>query len=621
MTLITKVSGTLDCSSMRFQRLIAALIGACFMISNLSLAQQIESTAFCDEGGIPPIAEPVPMVYGDHTEACLITPNTDSDLFRFEGMSGDLIKINVDATTNGLDISIEVRDNVNSLVGSASCTAAFNVSCSLTEDFSLTSDGTHTINVSDLGANDSGSYIMQLERIFPGSGIARLDYDSVAMIDGRITQVIDDTSSVDAITPSTDVDHYFFNGLPGSSIRFNVLGQTNGLDPSIEVRDPTGVLVLDGATDAAGCTAAFNVICSFSVDMSPSESGTYTVLISDTGNNDAGNYQLSLWCLTANCDNDGDTIMDVNPKMLRYGESVDAGDITPAVDGEFFVFKGTPGDQIRFSVSGLTNGLDPTIEVRDPTGALVLDGAADLASCTAAFNVTCAFVVDFLPAIEGQFTLVLYDLGTDNAGNYQLTLECIFSPGDFVCENLPGRFSIDVPEDYWAFTFIEFLADFGITSGCAGDSYCPQDPVTRGQMSVFIERGINDGNFTPPACQGDVFGDVGLGNTFCGFIEQFFADGITSGCAPGLYCPQDSVTRAQMAVFLLRAMFGANHVPPAPTGVFTDVPVDFWAASWIEQLAAKGITSGCGEGIYCPDDPVTRDQMAVFVVRTFALGD
>jgi len=75
-----------------------------------------------------------------------------------------------------------------------------------------------------------------------------------------------------------------------------------------------------------------------------------------------------------------------------------------------------------------------------------------------------------------------------------------------------------------------------------------------------------------------------------------------------------------MAVFLLRAKYGAGYSPPAATGVFGDVPVEYWAADWIEQLAAKGITAGCGGGNYCPESPVNRDQMAVFLVRTFNLS-
>ena len=74
-----------------------------------------------------------------------------------------------------------------------------------------------------------------------------------------------------------------------------------------------------------------------------------------------------------------------------------------------------------------------------------------------------------------------------------------------------------------------------------------------------------------------------------------------------------------MAVFLLRAKYGAGYAPPAATGVFADVPLGAFAVDWIEQLAIEGITSGCGGGNYCPGDSVTRAQMAVFLVRTFEL--
>jgi hypothetical protein len=87
---------------------------------------------------------------------------------------------------------------------------------------------------------------------------------------------------------------------------------------------------------------------------------------------------------------------------------------------------------------------------------------------------------------------------------------------------------------------------------------------------------------------------------------------------PNLYCPNDEVTRAQMAVFLLRVKYGSNYVPPAATGIFADVPDDFFRP-WIEQLAREGITSGCGPNVYCPSSAVTRAQMAVFLARTLNL--
>jgi hypothetical protein len=74
-----------------------------------------------------------------------------------------------------------------------------------------------------------------------------------------------------------------------------------------------------------------------------------------------------------------------------------------------------------------------------------------------------------------------------------------------------------------------------------------------------------------------------------------------------------------MAVLLLRGIHGNTYTPPAVTGMFGDVPGDYWAAAWIEALANEGITGGCGNGNYCPNTVVSRDQMAVFLVKGFNL--
>jgi len=177
-----------------------------------------------------------------------------------------------------------------------------------------------------------------------------------------------------------------------------------------------------------------------------------------------------------------------------------------------------------------------------------------------------------------------------------------------------GHFD-DVPPYFWAYSFIETLAESGITGGCGNGNYCPGNRVTRAQMAVFLERGIHGSGFSPPAASGNAFLDVGASDFAASFIEQFSLDGITAGCGGNNYCPNDGVTRAQMAVFLLRAKFGSSFIPPAATGVFNDVSPGSFAANFIERLAAEGITSGCGNGNYCPNATVTRDQMAVFLVR------
>jgi|GEM_PF-2434263 len=182
----------------------------------------------------------------------------------------------------------------------------------------------------------------------------------------------------------------------------------------------------------------------------------------------------------------------------------------------------------------------------------------------------------------------------------------------------------DVQLNYWAWSYIERLYDAGITSGCSVNplQYCPDGTVTRAQMAVFLERGIHGSAYNPPAVGGSTgFSDVPTSYWAAAWIKQLAAEGITAGCGTGIYCPEGVVTRAQMAVFLLRSKHGSAYNPPAVGGStgFSDVSTSYWAAAWIKQLVTEGITAGCGNGNYCPEVPATRAQMAVFLVRTFNL--
>jgi hypothetical protein len=187
-----------------------------------------------------------------------------------------------------------------------------------------------------------------------------------------------------------------------------------------------------------------------------------------------------------------------------------------------------------------------------------------------------------------------------------------------------GSIFTDVPPTNWAWSFVERLYNAGITGGCGSNPliYCPESTVTRAQMAVFLLRGIHGPAYNPPAVAGSTgFSDVPADYWAGAWVKQLAAEGITGGCGVGLYCPEGAVTRAQMAVFLLRSKYGSSYTPPAvgSTTGFSDVPTTYWAAAWIKQLVAEGITSGCGTGTYCPEAPVTRAQMAVFLVRTFNL--
>jgi streptogramin lyase len=176
----------------------------------------------------------------------------------------------------------------------------------------------------------------------------------------------------------------------------------------------------------------------------------------------------------------------------------------------------------------------------------------------------------------------------------------------------------DVPQAYPFHAYVESLVRAGVTAGCGGGDYCPSDPVRRDQMAVFLLKALHGSSYAPPACAG-IFPDVPCPSPFADWIEELYGEGITGGCGGGDYCPSNPVRRDQMAAFLLKAEHGSSYAPPTCTGIFTDVLCPSQFADWIEQLANEHITVGCTPTTYCPADPNTRGQMAVFLTKTFNL--
>lgn len=185
-----------------------------------------------------------------------------------------------------------------------------------------------------------------------------------------------------------------------------------------------------------------------------------------------------------------------------------------------------------------------------------------------------------------------------------------------------GNSFADVPPSFPFYRFVENLFHNGVTAGCDPGDFCPGSPVTRAQMAVFVLRSEHGDSYTPPACSSTLFADEPCpGGAFVNWVNQLVAENVTSGCGGGNYCPTTAVTRAQMAVFLLKAKHGPAYTPPACSSmIFADVPCPGPVISdYINELSAEGITAGCGGGNYCPSDPNTRGQMAVFLVTTFQL--
>jgi len=133
---------------------------------------------------------------------------------------------------------------------------------------------------------------------------------------------------------------------------------------------------------------------------------------------------------------------------------------------------------------------------------------------------------------------------------------------------------LDVPQGDIFHASVETLFRSGVTAGCSAGNYCRDDAVTRAQMAVFLLKAKLGASYTPPPCTGDVFDDVPcIGGPFDPWIEDLAARGITGGCGANDFCPGAPVTRAQMAPFLLKTDFGASYLPPDCTGtVFADVP-------------------------------------------------
>lgn len=174
------------------------------------------------------------------------------------------------------------------------------------------------------------------------------------------------------------------------------------------------------------------------------------------------------------------------------------------------------------------------------------------------------------------------------------------------------------------YRFIETIFHKQITGGCGTGLYCPGDPVTRQQMAVFLLVSEHGAGYNPPSCVTPTFTDVPCSSGFAKWIEQLFAEGVTGGCqvSPPMYCPTSSVTRGQMAVFLLRTKLGSSYTSPPATGIFADMPATNPLARWAEDLYTRGITGGCSVSPlnYCPNSNVTRGQMAVFLTTTFTLA-
>ena len=185
---------------------------------------------------------------------------------------------------------------------------------------------------------------------------------------------------------------------------------------------------------------------------------------------------------------------------------------------------------------------------------------------------------------------------------------------------------------------LRLLQQVGVLAGseCGPAAICPKDPIDRTMMAVWVIRARDhvlltgqepgQAEWEPHPGLEDLsslwglwirFADLGP-EVLSSYAGRLYSEGISAGCKtdPLRYCPDSPVTRGQMASFLVRAF----DLEEAPAAGFSDIEGSVHAGS-IDALAASGVTAGCSADplLYCPNDPVTRGQMATFLVRAMSL--
>ncbi len=243
-----------------------------------------------------------------------------------------------------------------------------------------------------------------------------------------------DHTSGASIDFTGDVDIFFFFGQAGDKVRVTVRGGAIGLDPRIEVRDPTNNVVTTASCSAADGT--FGSVCGFEETFDLSVGGAHTILVDEVGNTQTGAYTLDIQRV----------LPDTAEPYLAPGVATDVA-IGHAGDHDYLRFVAEAGSEVFFVVSGLNIGLDPHVEIFEEDGTLLHE-----ASCLAAdgtFGNTCTFnfsgggpnaAFEFpgqvgsigVPGEVRRYIARISDVGFDQTGTIRVTMNCIFSPS-FMC--------------------------------------------------------------------------------------------------------------------------------------------------------------------------------------------
>ena len=571
----------------------------------------------------------------------------EQDIYIFDAIAGEAISISALATSPCCSLCARVE-----LYGPAGNLIAGNpgVSCNGIISATLPATGAYTILVRDVSASHTGTYNVNLQ-----------------FTTGRCGTVINCGETITLSTPIViaEQDSYIFDAIAGEAVSISALATSPccSLCARVELYGPAGNIIAGNP----------GVSCNGIISATLPATGTYTILVRDVVASGAGTYNVNLQFTTGRCG-----------MVIDCGETK-SGTIPNIAEQDTFIFCGVQDSSVSIAAVATSGSLCARVELYGSAGNFIAGNP----------GISCNGLISAMLPASGTYTILVRDVVASSTGSYNVNLSCIgpsccvysISPADFSfpasggmgsvnvstqnnCDwtatsndawiiinsgdsgsgngtvtytvtahtdpnsrrigtltvagktftVLQGAAFLDVPETNIFYTFIGKLSARGVTLGCGAGNYCPDQPVTREQMAAFIIRAL--GQFNPPPPFMQRFNDVPPSNTFYAFIEQMRLRQITLGCGDGNYCPADPATREQMAAFLIRALHEAGYTPPAPAMQrFNDVPPTNIFYAHIEELAARQITLGCSAipPLYCPIDPVTREQMAAFLVRAFDL--
>jgi subtilisin-like proprotein convertase family protein len=462
----------------------------------------------------------------------------------------------------------------------------------------------------------------------PGpAAIANLLVSGVNANIAKVTLKIDGaTCNATAGSTTVGIDHTFVNDLKitlrspsGATVLVinNTDGGGNNFCQTLLDDDSAGPSIQTVVTANAPFTGSFKPNAPLSGLDGGSADGTWQLEVQDFAGIDIGNIRaFTLEITPAVCNS---TPHEMTPSRLLVDEHAAPGTVSN-MNGVW-----EPGETVLVEPVWIKGGVPQVVTgigsgITGPAG-----GVYTMPDTSADYGMVDPFDPTDCFGEGGCYQASVDDPAVRPAAPWSASFLETLSAGPTKTWNLHiGDSFLDAPPGSFGYRFIETIFKNGVTSGCGAGNYCPGGNVLREQMSVFLLVSEEGAGYVPPDCVTPMFGDVPCSNPFSKWINELAnpARAITSGCGGGNYCPADPVTREQMSVFLLRTEGGATYTPAdCVTPIFDDVPCSNNFSKWINELYNRGITSGCSvtPALFCPATPVTRAQMSVFLTATFGL--